>query len=255
MAYKVYHIRHKSDKKVVYVGITKGYLSRRFASHLKDKRRNIKKVNYFLAHKKDLEIVSIYDDLQSLQLANEMEVYEIKRLKKSGIRLLNKTDGGDGTKGLVSWNKGKKCEYVDKIIKSSPRLKPVFCYDLQGNFIKEYRSIKFASIETGCTRAVIANGANQKTRYKQSKGFQWRFFKAENIEAVFYDEDLRISKMRATKLSKSKKVTLENITTGEVFVFENITDCSIKTGLKYETIYASIRLNRLCQKKYKIQYS
>ena len=255
MAYTVYHIRHKSNKKVVYVGITKGYLSKRFASHLKDKRRNIKKVNYFLAHKKDLEIVSVYDNLQSLELANKMEVYEIGRLKNLGVMLLNKTDGGDGTKGFVSWNKGKKCEYIDKIIKSSPRLKPVFCYDLQGNFIKEYRSIKFASLETGCTRTAIANCANQKIRHKQSKGFQWRFFKQEKIAAVFYNEDLRAEKIRAGKLLKSKKVAFENLTTGDVFVFENIQDCSTKTGLQYETIYATIRLKRLCQKKYKIQYA
>jgi hypothetical protein len=254
MQYKVYHIRHISDKRVVYVGLTKGYLSARFSSHLKDERRNKKKVNYFRCHKKDLEIVSVYDGIESLSKANQLEKDEIKRLKDLGVRLLNATEGGDGTKGFTSWNSGVKCYYIDKIIKSSPNLKKVYCYDLEGNFIEEFRSIKYASIKTKCTRVAISNIAKQSAKYKQSKGFQFRFYKQDKIDRVTYNDEYRIQKAVKAIRDKSKKILCLDLLSGQAKEFCNIFECEKELFIKKGSIYASIRADRNCFKKYKFQF-
>lgn len=238
MQYKVYHIRHISDKRVVYVGLTKGYLSTRFSSHLKDERRNKKKVNYFRFHKKDLEIIAVYDKIECLSEANKIEQDEIKKLKDLGIRLLNATEGGDGTKGFKSWNSGIKCSYINKIIESSPNLKKVYCYDLQGNFVEEFRSIKYASIKTKCTRVAISNIAKQAVKYKQSKGFQFRFYKQDKIESVTYNDEYRIQKAKKAIRDKSKKILCLDLSSGQTKEFCNIFECEKELSIKKQSIYA-----------------
>lgn len=47
--------------------------------------------------------------------------------------------------------------------------KPVLQYDLNGNFIAEYESIKAARKATGCDVSRVINGV-----FKQSKGYTWR---------------------------------------------------------------------------------
>jgi hypothetical protein len=58
-------------------------------------------------------------------------------------------------------------------------LKKVFQYDLQLNFIKEYKSITEASIETNISKFTISSCCNKKQR--QSHGFIFRFEKTCNL--------------------------------------------------------------------------
>lgn len=49
----------------------------------------------------------------------------------------------------------------------------VACYDIEGNFIKEYESVTGASIETGIKCSAISNTANGRQR--TGGGYEWKF--------------------------------------------------------------------------------
>lgn len=64
---------------------------------------------------------------------------------------------------------------VDKCNNRKSRVeKAVVQLDLNGNFIKEYKSIKEASLETGCNISNITQCCKGK-RYKTSKGYKWMY--------------------------------------------------------------------------------
>lgn len=227
--YSVYALRVIGIDEFRYIGITKNKLSVRLRGHIKELRRNPYKINWIKKHKGNIEIVLIEGNIQGLKEANRLEQHYIKHYKSS-CRLLNLTNGGDGTQGFTSWNKGKGCSYIDKILSNSPRSKKVYCYDLNGKFANEYRSVKHASQQTGIARASIVNIANKKIKYKQSKGFQFSWEKSVAIEAVQYDEDKRINSARAGKLKSAKKIKI--MKGNEVLYFENYKEAAVYLGLK-----------------------
>jgi hypothetical protein len=93
-------------------------------------------------------------------------------------------------KGCNVWSKGKKFskEHCDKISKNSigkskppssylnnqNNAKPVLQYDLEGNFIKEWSSIKKASLELNITPEAIGNCLRKGTN-SSSGGFKWKY--------------------------------------------------------------------------------
>lgn len=153
----------------------------------------------------DAHIFEVIEMLPSdLKILNEREVYWIEELRCNRCRYpvehnLNLTDGGQGStgnkrtdeqlknqhkfpKGNTPWNKGIKLPYVDKLIEANTTRKHVFSYDLDGNFIKEYTSIKTASKELGVARCAISNVARGTGGQKRAKEYQFRFFKTDKIE-------------------------------------------------------------------------
>lgn len=56
------------------------------------------------------------------------------------------------------------------------RSNPVLQFDLQGNFIKEYRSVKFAAESMGGSRGSLLNCLNPlRTESKTFKGYIWKY--------------------------------------------------------------------------------
>ena len=51
--------------------------------------------------------------------------------------------------------------------------KPVFQFDLQGNFIKKYSNLREAADKTKISISNISQCCNGK--YKQAKGYVWKF--------------------------------------------------------------------------------
>lgn len=255
MGYTLYHIKRISTNKVVYIGITSNSINKRFNSHLKDSRRNVRKYNYLNKHIDDIKIISVIENIKTLEEANKLEELEIKSFKLKGINLLNATNGGDGTKGYVSWNKGKKCSYIDKIIENHPNLKKVYAYTLDGKYYGEYRSIKAASENTGCPRAAIKRCCEMLPKYKQSKGLMWRYEKYEAILPLHYNENDRIERMKCGRRKKMNKVICVNLLNNKVDIYNNIQEFCELNKIKYATAYAAIKLNRKCKAKYKISYA
>ena len=61
-------------------------------------------------------------------------------------------------------------------------IRKVYQYDLDGNFIKEFESITQAEKETSILGVNIT--ACCKGRVRQSGGYQWRYYKQDNIDKV-----------------------------------------------------------------------
>lgn len=238
--YKIYGLRAIGEDEIRYIGLTKKSLKSRLTEHLKEKRFNPYKINWIAKNKHKIEILLIEGNISSLESANEKEKYYINLYKLKGNRLTNLTDGGDGTQGFQSWNKGKNCSYIDKLIENSPRAKKIYCYNLDGVFISEYRSVKYASYKLGIARASIINIANFKYSYKQSKGFQFRWIKSNAIDKVFYDENKRINAIINTKSKNTKKIKIEFKNT--VTIYNRAEDVAKALGLLTSSVktYASV---------------
>lgn len=237
--YKIYGLKVIGDNEIRYIGLTKNSLTYRLRGHKKEKRRNPYKIKWVAKNKSEIEIVLLEDNIPDLKTANDREVYYIGLYRKNGSRLINLTNGGDGTQGFSSWNRGKNCTYIDKLIENSPRSKAVYVYDLNGIFICEYRSVKFASIKTGVVRQSISNIANMKPKYKQSGGFMFRWFKEDNIQPVFYDESLRLEKIRSSLNKSCREIKIEK--DGIMAIYKNFRGASLSLGLSPRSIstYAS----------------
>jgi hypothetical protein len=112
MAYVYRHIRlDKNEPFYIGIGITKNH-SRAFSK----KSRN--KLWKTIANKSRYEVEVIFDDLswEDACIKEKEFIALYGRIdNKNGI-LSNMTDGGDGTNGVIAWNKGKKLS--DKHIKS-----------------------------------------------------------------------------------------------------------------------------------------
>lgn len=74
---------------------------------------------------------------------------------------------------------GKKCtkeQIQANIERNLARSNPVLQFDLQGNFIKEYRSVKFAAESMGGSRGSLLNCLNPlRTESKTFKGYIWKY--------------------------------------------------------------------------------
>lgn len=254
MNYKVYALACGDSGKIRYIGITKNSLSQRLNQHKTDLRRNKHKINWIKSLKGNIKIILIKDEIPSLKEANELEVYYISYYNEKGCKLVNKTAGGDGTKGFVSWNKGLKCSYIDKLIKNSPRARKVYCYDLNGFLIKEYSSIKKASEGTGVSRSQILKICNIESGYKTSKKMSFRFFKEPKIYIEIVSEQDRIKNVKKGKLESAREIKVIDKNIGETYIFKNFIEASKKLNMKKSSIstYASISKET---KKYKFSYN
>jgi hypothetical protein len=100
--YRIYILRTLDDKTPRYVGITTGKLNTRLNKHLHDIKResckNYHKKNWLSKYKESVVIEQI-DQADSIEDLKEKEIFYIKKYRESGIKLLNATDGGDGSYG------------------------------------------------------------------------------------------------------------------------------------------------------------
>ncbi len=79
---------------------------------------------------------------------------------------------GNFKENSVPWNKGK-------IGYTTTKGKPVLQFDLNNNFINEFRSCKEAALEINCSGSNIEQVCSG--RNKTAKGYKWKY-KYENIE-------------------------------------------------------------------------
>ena len=69
--------------------------------------------------------------------------------------------------------------------------KKVQQYDLNGNFIQEFKSISEASRQTGLDDANISACCNQKLHFHTVGGFQWKFSDNNKIITKYIDKQLK----------------------------------------------------------------
>jgi len=163
----IYRIKNRINKKS-YIGQTTMPLLRRLKGHLKD----VEKDSMLYFHKalkkygiENFDIFTLYECNNHKEL-NEKEIHYIKKYKTFNKRFgYNLTQGGAGIRG---------CDAASK---------PILQYDLDGNFIEEWKSIKFAAESLNLCRGNISNCCNGK-RFKQVGGFVWRHKKEDFKEKI-----------------------------------------------------------------------
>lgn len=171
MAYLYRHIRLDTNEPF-YIGIGSdedGKYERSRASWGRNKiwKRIVNKVSYRV------------DIIQDNLTWDEACTKEIEFIKLYGRRdlglgpLVNLTDGGDGLVGYKRSEKLNKDALLYKAI-------PVFQYDLDGNFIKEWNSSAQASNELNLDRGHVC--AVLKNKKLTVKGFIFKYEKFDKIE-------------------------------------------------------------------------
>lgn len=135
---------------VIYVGKTTEPKSREY----KHKKRYGNSVSF-----------NVIDELHSLSSKywKPVECFWIQHFKDCGYKLMNKNNGGGGSDV-------KSIESVKSMIKNLS--KPINQYDLKGNFIKEWSSIKEAKTSTSCDISSCLRGLN-----KTAGDYIWKYKK------------------------------------------------------------------------------
>ena len=153
----IYTLADPITEEVRYIGKTNN-LKVRLQNHLCD-RGKTHKVNWIksLKRKELLPIIEILDQCNKND-ANFLEQYWISQFKTWGFNLVNGTDGGDGGFGM-------------KNIKRTE----VSAFDVDGNFLETYFSIKEAANRNNCTSSHIVDCCTGKIR--SCSGKIWRYKK------------------------------------------------------------------------------
>lgn len=106
-----------------------------------------------------------------------------------------------------SYTKVDKMPKIDKhqLISDKVRKKgkPVYCYDMDGNFIKKYNSARIASEETNTNQRQINVCCSGRTRY--SNNFQWLYeYMGNKIEPINKYENLYHRTVKVNQYDKNK---------------------------------------------------
>jgi hypothetical protein len=192
--YYVYTHLNPITKEVFYVGIGKGNRAWNQWSG-----RNKFWENYVNKYGFEVELIS--ENLTRKQ-AEKIEINLIAELGRrqidEGGTLVNRSSGGEGSTGYTHTEEYKqklsetrkgKCtrkerqlsketrEKISQKIKQRPITwnKSILQFDKQGNFIKEYPSLKEAQKETGAKNIFEVASGYKNQIYKSSGGFVWKY--------------------------------------------------------------------------------
>ena len=213
----IYSLKDPRDNKIKYIGQTRFNLNKRYKEHLRNskyyatKSHNVYRWIGELTTDGLVPIIEIVEEID-VQLLNEREKYWISYYKDD---LKNMTVGGDGIKYL---NKRKFSEVHRKKIgdscrgnkhynygKSAVNIKPVFMFDVNGNFQKEFKSIKEASINTNISISAISNCLTGK---RNSSGEHiWIYKNSYDINIL----TKKINDCRCHPSNKSRSIKVEKI--------------------------------------------
>lgn len=160
----IYALRDPRTKEVFYVGKADAPKKRLF-NHLHTAKGfyDIPPLYVLLKQLIDEQLkpdLLILDEVENSKWEDKEKEY-IEFYKNRGDELLNKTVGG---KGFSEDMKRRSAETNSK---------PILQYDLQGSFIREWQSIRFAARELKCAKSTIYASLN--TKQKTAQSFYWRY--------------------------------------------------------------------------------
>lgn len=168
-----------SPDNIRYIGKTACSLSYRLSRHVyyntNNKthkgnwiRKEINSGNKILI--KELFVVPKNDDWE------KWEIHFISEYKKMGYKLTNGTIGGEGLhrEDNPFFGKIHKKSSIEKNKLNQPYRKNVDQYDLDGNLINSFNSIREASESINIPVSSISDVCKQKPKYKTAGGFVWR---------------------------------------------------------------------------------
>ncbi len=175
---------------VRYIGKTHNELYKRLSGHYKDKRKTYK--THWIASLKDKGLKPSIIIIEECTLENweKREKYWIDYYRKLDCGLTNWLEGGQGLPiGYKHTPEAKekiriaaKRDNAGKFKKGRPHdpkqsegnWKHILQYDLEGNFVQEWKGIINAAKETGISKNTI--GGCVKGKFKRGGNFQWKAF-------------------------------------------------------------------------------
>jgi hypothetical protein len=191
----IYTLSDPNTGLVRYIGKTNN-IRNRLKGHLSNNQlsKPTKKNNWIISLLREnlLPIIEEVDEVDSDDI-DFYEIFYISLFKTWGFDLLNGTDGGDG----YDWTGRKHNNYSKLKSKiNNPNRKSVAQFDLDGNLIKEYHSLREAALSVNGNRAHISRVCNGKQ--KTSSGFKWSFIDRIN------NYDIPEQKSRIIKYKKPR---------------------------------------------------
>lgn len=182
--------------KVRYIGRTRSSLKKRLCEHI-SKTKLHKKTNKKLTHKENwiLKLLKFNSKPYikkvitlncSWEESHKLERELISKYRDSR-NLTNSDDLGPGRYKLVSKEQKKS---ISKTLKEGYRTgriksfseKEVYCYNLQGDFVKKFDSVKQCSEELNISKSSITRILKKK--YLQCKGYRFYYKKQESITYI-----------------------------------------------------------------------
>jgi len=208
-----------------YIGKSKDPIER-FRKHLsKNSLVDITKKNNWLVsllRENLIPIMEIIDEVPENEI-DYCEKFYIELFKSYGLDLLNGTEGGDG----YDWT-GRKHTDISKFKNkiNSPSRKSVAQFDLDGNLIGEYLSLREAGQNTGINKSHISRVCRgiQKT----SGGYIWKFIDRINVIGETHIKDRVLDFEVKEKFSTLKKVSVYKLNGELVEVCKSVNDASEK---------------------------
>lgn len=221
----IYTLSDPNTGLVRYVGKTNN-IRKRLSSHLSNNHLSeiTKKNNWIISllRNEQLPIIEVVDEVSSEDI-DFYEVFYISLFKSWGFDLLNGTDGGDG----YDWT-GRKHKKSSKIKNkmNSPHRKSVAKFDLNGNLIKEYHSLREAAKSVNGDRTHISKAC--RGILKTSAGFKWKFI--DRITEVKVEKvKNRIIKYKKPRIdSRMKKVQIFDLEGNLLDICSSLNEASIK---------------------------
>jgi len=222
--------------KKIYIGQTVGSLSNRWASHCTPKSSCRRLSRSIAKHGKENFKVEIICRCYSIEEMNHREQYYIRLFRSMSPNGYNLMTGGSNSKSSlettrkrvaslkkhweshsrpsVSLETRQKISKATKGVKRSEETRrrmgvksrvPVYQYSMSGIFIQEFSSSSTAKKELGIGNEEIGKVCRGKKR--SAGGYQWRFFKTEDIGEV----RPRASYVRGIILKSKHFVKIEKI--------------------------------------------
>ena len=206
--------------------------------------------------------------------AKQMEIELIQRYNSTNQDCgYNISCGGEGTLGVRHYGEdnpfyGKHHSQENKMLISDTvkhawgtgifdevMCRPVYQFDMDGNFLKAYKSVRQAEDETGISHSVICRVCNGKLNY--THGFTW----------AYQDECLDLQKFKHIFLCKMqdkqsnhakhlrKAVELFDLQGNLIGVYESASKLAREIGVHKDTVSAACKNGSTLQKKYKCNYA
>ena len=271
----VYMHTNKINNKV-YVGITsqdvkqrwrngKGYLKKRSdGSYVQTKfARAIQKYGW-----DNFEHIVWAEGLSHKDACNvEQLLIAIWDTIKNGYNI---TAGGEGAVGVINTGENNSfygkhhteetkallSEFRKKYYKENDhcRCEIVYQFDMNGNFIQEFKSLQEMERKTGISHSVVARVCNGKLNY--THGYTWAYKKNVNDLEKFKEDFLhRIAKKKRNNSKHLRKpVNLYDLAGNFIASFESASELARQFNVHADTVAWSCRNDGVFQGKFKCKY-
>lgn len=126
--------------------------------------------------------------------------------------------------------------------------KTVYQYDLKGNYIASYSSLKEASIITNTNLSNLSSALHEKANI--AGGYVWKFYKADKLDVWFNRMGRPLTKEPYRKKDKSIIVYKGS----KILRFSSTKKAVNALGCTNNQLYKALSIGRLLFKKYKVKY-